>query len=63
MRVRRAHERWRRAPIGARGLVSCSRPALFAGGKAISQLWLFIVVPPVGAYLAGLLFKLKMLED
>ncbi|MDQ0505908.1 aquaporin Z [Xanthobacter agilis] len=38
-------------------------PALFAGGKAISQLWLFIVVPLVGAYLAGLLFKLKVLED
>ncbi|MCG5234693.1 aquaporin Z [Xanthobacter oligotrophicus] len=38
-------------------------PALFAGGKAIGQLWLFIVVPLVGAYLAGLLFKLKVLED
>lgn len=38
-------------------------PALFAGGKAISQLWLFIVVPLVGAFLAGLLFKLKILED
>ncbi|MEP9355205.1 aquaporin Z [Xanthobacter sp. KR7-65] len=38
-------------------------PALFAGGKAMSQLWLFIVVPMVGAYLAGLLFKLKVLED
>ncbi len=38
-------------------------PALFVGGKALSQLWLFIVVPMVGAFLAGLLFKLKVLED
>jgi aquaporin Z len=32
-------------------------PALFAGGQAIAQLWLFIVVPLVGAFLAGLLFR------
>lgn len=38
-------------------------PALFVGGKALSQLWLFIAVPLVGAFLAGLLFKLKVLED
>ncbi|MFK8251697.1 aquaporin [Ancylobacter terrae] len=37
-------------------------PALFVGGKAMSQLWLFIVVPPIGAFLAGLLFRKKILE-
>lgn len=29
-------------------------PALFAGGEAIGQLWLFIVAPVVGGLLAGL---------
>jgi aquaporin Z len=38
-------------------------PALLVGGKAISQLWLFIIVPPIGGFLAGLLFKNKVLED
>ncbi len=32
-------------------------PALFAGGKALSQLWLFIVAPLVGAIAAALLWK------
>jgi len=32
-------------------------PALFAGGQALSQLWLFIVAPFVGAALAGFVFK------
>ncbi len=32
--------------------------ALFAGGWAIEQLWLFIVAPIVGAILAGLVYKL-----
>lgn len=31
-------------------------PALFVGGQALSQLWLFIVGPLIGAALAGLLF-------
>ncbi|GAA1881716.1 aquaporin Z [Lapillicoccus jejuensis] len=30
-------------------------PALFAGGAALSQLWVFIVAPVVGAVVAGLL--------
>ncbi|CAG0911902.1 unnamed protein product, partial [Cyprideis torosa] len=30
-------------------------PALFAGGTAIGQLWLFIVAPVIGAVAAGLL--------
>jgi aquaporin Z len=32
-------------------------PALFAGGEAIGQLWLFIVAPVVGALIAGLTYK------
>jgi len=32
-------------------------PALFSGGKALSQLWLFIVAPIVGAVLAALIWK------
>ncbi len=37
-------------------------PAIFAGGKAISQLWLFLVVPSVAGALAGVLFRCKALE-
>lgn len=37
-------------------------PALFAGGNAISQLWLFLIVPSLAGALAGLLFKNKVLE-
>ncbi|KDA00133.1 aquaporin Z [Hyphomonas polymorpha PS728] len=37
-------------------------PAVFAGGPAISQLWLFFVAPLIGAALAGLLFRQKILE-
>lgn len=37
-------------------------PAVFVGGKALAQLWLFIVVPVVGAYLAGLLYKHRFPE-
>jgi len=33
-------------------------PAIFAGGKALSQLWLFIVAPVIGAVAAALLWKL-----
>ena len=36
-------------------------PAIFAGGKAISQVWLFILVPSVAGALAGLLFRVKAL--
>jgi aquaporin Z len=32
-------------------------PALFAGGWAMGQLWLFILAPIVGALLAGFLYK------
>jgi aquaporin Z len=36
-------------------------PAVFVGGTAISQLWMFIVAPFIGAALAGLAFKMKLL--
>ncbi len=32
-------------------------PALFTGGNALAQLWLFVVAPLVGAGVAGLLYK------
>ena len=37
-------------------------PAVFVGDTAISQLWLFFVAPLIGAALAGLLFRQKLLE-
>jgi aquaporin Z len=37
-------------------------PALFAGGQALRQLWLFLVVPSAGGIVAGLLFRAKVLE-
>ena len=37
-------------------------PALFAGSTAISQLWLFIVAPIIGAVAAGLVFKSGLLD-
>lgn len=35
-------------------------PALFAGGAALSQLWLFIAAPLLGAFAGGMLHKLKV---
>ncbi|MBC8392928.1 MAG: aquaporin [Deltaproteobacteria bacterium] len=32
-------------------------PAVFAGGKALAQLWLFFVAPIAGAILAALVWK------
>ena len=37
-------------------------PAVFVQGQALSQLWLFIIAPLLGAGLAGLLFRAKTLE-
>ena len=37
-------------------------PALLVGGKALEQLWLFIVAPLVGAAIAGFLFRRKLLS-
>jgi aquaporin Z len=38
-------------------------PALIVGGKALSQLWMFLIVPTVAGILAGILFRWKVLED
>jgi len=35
-------------------------PALFVGGTALSQLWLFIVAPLIGGALGGLLHKMRV---
>lgn len=37
-------------------------PALFVGGPALAQLWLFIVAPIIGALAAGFLFKSGLLD-
>ncbi len=36
-------------------------PALFVGGKALTQLWLFLIIPSLGGIAAGLVFRLKAL--
>lgn len=38
-------------------------PAVFAGGMALSQLWLFFVAPLLGALLAGILWKIMKGEE
>lgn len=37
-------------------------PALFVGGKAMAQLWMFFVAPIAGALAAGALFRSRILE-
>lgn len=37
-------------------------PAVFVGGQALAQLWLFIIAPAIGAVIGGLLFKLNVLK-
>jgi aquaporin Z len=37
-------------------------PALLVGGKALSQVWLFLLIPSLGGAAAGLLFRFKTLE-
>lgn len=37
-------------------------PALLVGGKALAQVWLFLLVPSLGGIAAGLLFRTKALE-
>jgi aquaporin Z len=37
-------------------------PALFVGGKALEQVWLFFVAPFIGAIAGGLLFRFKALS-
>lgn len=38
-------------------------PALFVGGTALSQVWLFLIVPTLAGAAAGFLFKSKTLEN
>ena len=38
-------------------------PALLVGGKAIAQLWLFLIVPSLAGIVAGILFRAKLLEE
>jgi aquaporin Z len=38
-------------------------PAVFVGGKALAQLWLFLVVPIVAGAVAGWLFRANVLEE
>jgi len=37
-------------------------PALLVGGKALAQVWLFLLLPSLGGIAAGLLFRSKALE-
>ena len=37
-------------------------PALFTGGAALSQLWLFIVAPLIGGAIAGVVAKARIFE-
>jgi aquaporin Z len=37
-------------------------PALLVGGKALAQVWLFLLIPSVAGLVAGLLFRIKALE-
>jgi aquaporin Z len=36
-------------------------PALFVGGHALTQVWLFLVVPSVGGIVSGILYRAKLL--
>ena len=38
-------------------------PALFLGGQALNQVWVFLLAPVVGAVIAGLLYKGLTSED
>ncbi len=37
-------------------------PALLVGGKAMQQVWLFLLVPSIGGIVGGLFFRTKALE-
>jgi aquaporin Z len=37
-------------------------PAIFVGGQAMSQIWLFLLVPSVAGVVAGALFRFRALE-
>ena len=37
-------------------------PALFVGGKAFGQLWMYLIVPTLGGLFAGWLIKSKKMD-
>jgi aquaporin Z len=37
-------------------------PAIFVGGTALAQVWLFLVVPLIGGLIAGVVFRAKILS-
>jgi aquaporin Z len=37
-------------------------PAIFTGGNALAQVWLFIIMPPIGGAIAGWLFRARILS-
>lgn len=37
-------------------------PALFVGGKAMQQVWLFLMVPSIAGIIAGIPFRMRILE-
>jgi aquaporin Z len=37
-------------------------PAIFVGGQALAQLWLFFVAPAIGAVLGALLYRFNLLK-
>lgn len=37
-------------------------PAVFVGGKALEQIWLFLIVPSIAGIIAGILFRIKALS-
>ena len=37
-------------------------PNIYVGGAALQQLWLYIVAPLAGGFVAGTLFKMKVLS-
>lgn len=37
-------------------------PAIFVGGQAVTQLWLFLVAPAIGAVLGALLYRFNVLK-
>jgi aquaporin Z len=38
-------------------------PAVWVGGEALTQLWLFVVAPMLGAGLAGWAFRVNLLSE
>ena len=37
-------------------------PALLVGGKALSQVWMFLVVPSIAGIVSGIIFRTKVLD-